>query len=206
MCSHGSSSGSDDTFQLREDQACKATSFPSCDVTAIPLFWWEEAAIEVLQTSSNFDLVIRTIKFIPLSDSTMAAAIISKVHQTFIENLFSGKAIKGQLQSFNAEAIVAFIKGKPSSPSRWNGDWFFSTLISSDIQITAEKLDREIHWEFCSITFLEWTAWICGNKSVNVSHLLDVLFNFRNALAEHARQHKEFFEKLVLLEKASYFP
>ncbi|ESZ95954.1 hypothetical protein SBOR_3646 [Sclerotinia borealis F-4128] len=146
-----------------------------------PSSWWKEAAKEVLETSSDFDLVIRTVKFIPLPDPQLAAALLSKRHETWIKHLFPGGAIEGPLQSFDVEQLVASIKG--DRPRLQGG-------------METEKLDNQMQWEFCRIKFSEWIAWICGVESVNVSHLLDTLFNFRNALAEHARQHEDFLEKL----------
>lgn len=156
--------------------------------------WWEEEAKEVLEFSSDLDLIIRTVKFIPLSDPTIAKALLSKRDETRLQGL--AKSL------FPGEATIDR-KLSSSSIPKWNGDWLISTLVKSNIRTTAEILDCQIQWEFCKIKFSEWTAWICGIKSDNISNLLAALFDFRGTLAEHARAREDFLERLVLLEKAS---
>lgn len=170
-------------------------------------------------TSHDFGLIIRTIKYIPHPDPTIAAVSLSKRWRgwlnAFLKLLCQSKSIEeprcNSLLS-TAEAIVAIIRWKPSSPApTWEGSWLFSELLSSDIHQfdideIAEKLDSQIHSAFCRITFPDWTTWVCGYQCHIIQELLNKLFAFRNSLVQLARDHREVYGKLLLLGKASIYP
>lgn len=190
------------------------TAFLPSYSVANPSQWWEEAAVEVLRTSHDFALVTRTIKFIPLPDPTIAATLLSKRSRgwlgAFLKLLCRDKDIEephcDSLLS-TAEAIVAIIRQRPSSHApRWKGAWLFSDLFSSDIPAVAEKLDSQIHSEFCRPTFSDWTAWRCGYQCEIISEFLEALLNLRNDLVQLAQQNRIVLDQLLLLQEASLCP
>ena len=181
--------------------------------TVTPSYWWKEAALEVLRTSHDFDDIKLIVKFTPGLDSTKAATLLSSRRKGWLDAfwhvLYRHEAVDtpscGSLLS-TAEEIVAAIRRRSLSPAlQWNGDWIFSALLSSlDIPSVAEKLDAQIHSTFCTFAFEDWVAWCYGYQNDAISNFLNTVFNFRNELAQHARQHAVMADGLLSLQKANF--
>lgn len=173
--------------------------------------WWEEAAAEIIRTKHDFDLITRTIKFVPIRNPTTAATLLSRRQKDWLGDFLKFLCRDGAIEEppcdspFSmAEAIVAIIRPRPSPYApRLEQSKFISALLSSDIRTAAEDLDYQIHAIFCKTTFLDWTAWVCGCQCAIISDFLDAVFNLRNALAHSARQDTLVAQNLRLLQEAS---
>ncbi|KAL5313247.1 hypothetical protein ACEPPN_018980 [Leptodophora sp. 'Broadleaf-Isolate-01'] len=175
--------------------------------------WWEEAAAEIIRTKHDFDLITRTIKFVPIRNPTTAATLLSRRQKDWLGDFLKFLCRDGAIEEppcdspFSmAEAIVAIIRPRPSPYApRLEQSKFISALLSSDIRTAAEDLDYQIHAIFCKTTFLDWTAWVCGCQCAIISDFLDAVFNLRNALAHSARQDTLVAQNLRLLQEANTF-
>lgn len=176
--------------------------------TVGPSRWQEEAAQEVLRTSHDFDDIKHIIKFTPGLDLTIAVTLLCSRRKSWLNAfwtlLYQGKTVnKPSCDSAlsTAEAIVAIIRQRSSSPTRaQNGDWIFSALISlANIPTIAEKLDTQIYSTFCTFAFKDWVTQCHGYQDNGILNFLDTIFNFRNKLAQHAREHAAMANGLVLL-------
>ena len=174
------------------------------------LQWWEAAAVEIIRTEQDFDLVTRTIKFIPVRDPTTAATLLSTRPEgwlsTFLEYLCRDRAFEEppcHSSWSTAEAIVAIIR--PSHPvcaPRLDQSKFIPELLSNP-RVAAEGLDQQIHTIFCRTTISDWTAWICGYQCEIIPDFLDTVLDFRDFLARSARQDTLVAQNLEILEQAS---
>ncbi len=142
----------------------------------------------------DYNLITRTIKFIPILNHTTAATLLSRRQKpwlgAFLKLLCRREAIEEprcDSPFCTAKAIVAIIRPRPSLyVLRLEQSGFLLALLSSDIHTAAENLDYQIYVAFCKTTFLNWTAWLYGCPCAIISDFLDALFNFRNSLVHYA--------------------
>lgn len=200
-------------FDFRKQAMTPSLAYvaPLCP-TFTPSCWMEEA-LQILQTSHNFNDIRLICKYVPSLDPGIAAALLSKRRKgwldAFLKVLCRREAIEeppcDSLLS-TADAIVAMIKRRSLLPAlAWNGAWIFPDLNSSArVSIIAEKLDGQIHSTFSSIAFEDWLAWVSGFPNDPIQSLLNETFTFRNDLARYIQQHATTMgNKLQLLQQAS---
>lgn len=184
--------------------AVRLTSYPCAN----SLCWWKEAAQDIYQTSDDFDFIESVNKSIPLPHQTTVAALSRQRKpwlDKFLTTLCRYKAVQEpscDSRKSTAEAIVEIIRRRPSPVVTWSGDWILERLISStNIPAVAERLNFEFHSTFCTIAFSDWTEWCHGHENERARNFLNAVFNFRNSLAQQARQHIAIFKGLQLLQK-----
>ncbi|KAF8847274.1 hypothetical protein BDZ45DRAFT_343715 [Acephala macrosclerotiorum] len=203
------------TSRISAKHSTASTHLPSCSdaVNGIASRWWEEAAQEVLKTSSNFNDISLVLKFIRFQDPDTAIEALSGRQVWLLDAWLS--IIYGnrhwecscECASCKAKDIVEILNPRRLSPVPvWNGEWIFRSMSSPmDVTTIAQKLDVSICTVFLKIPCNSWISWALGYGDDDVSNFYDAVLSFRDRCAQYLQKLGQQIHKWKSLAEALQF-